>query len=92
MLRATFYAQRGRPGRHTILVEAATVHAFVRTGGAEPEELTKQDVAAGFDRVFLDEKKMHGLNPFQKEDYARPPEFPLLAIVHEPPLDYRWKR
>jgi hypothetical protein len=77
MLRATFYAQRGRPGRHSLLVEAATVHAFIRTGGAEPEELTKEDIAAGFDRVFLDEDAMLGLNPFRKEDYKKLPAFPL---------------
>lgn len=73
-MRATFYAQRGRPGRHALLVDAATVHAFIRTGGTEPEELTKADIAAGFDRVFRNEKIMLGLNPFRDENYDRLPE------------------
>jgi hypothetical protein len=77
MLRATFYAQRGRPGRHSLLVEAAVPHAFIRTKGAEPKELTKEDVAAGFDRVFLDQENMHGRNPFRSEDYLALPKFPL---------------
>lgn len=77
MLRATFFAQRGRPGRHSLLVEAAVPHAFMRTGGAEPKELTKEDIAAGFDRVFLSQAIMHGRNPFRDEDYVRLPPFPL---------------
>lgn len=55
-------------------VDAATVHAFIRTGGAEPDELTKADIAAGFDRVFRNEKIMLGLNPFRDENYDRLPE------------------
>ncbi|WP_198137013.1 ATP-binding protein [Nitrobacter hamburgensis] len=77
MLRATFYAQRGRPGRHSLLVEAAVPHAFIRTGGAEPKELMKEDIAAGFDRVFINQEIMHGRNPFRSEDYLRLPQFPL---------------
>lgn len=77
MLRATFFAQRGRPGRHSLLVEAAVPHAFMRTGGVEPKELTKEDIAAGFDRVFLSQEIMQGRNPFRGEDYSRLPSFPL---------------
>jgi AAA domain len=77
MLRATFYAQRGRPGRHSLLVEAAVPHAFIRTGGAEPAELTREDLAAGFDRVFIGQEIMQGRNPFRAEDYLRLPRFPL---------------
>jgi AAA domain len=85
MLRATFYAQRGRPGRHALLAVASTVHAFIRTGGAEPDELTKEDVAAAFDRVSRDDKEMHGLNPFREDDYRRLPEFPLSVDQEENP-------
>jgi AAA domain len=77
MLRAVYYAQRGRPGRHSLLVEAAIPHAFMRTGGAKPKELTKEDIAAGFDRVFLNQQIMQGRNPFRPDDYLRLPKFPL---------------
>jgi len=77
MLRATFYAQRGRPGRHSLLVEAAVPHAFIRTGGAEPKELTREDLAAGFDRVFMGQEIMQGRNPFRSADYLKLPPFPL---------------
>jgi hypothetical protein len=86
MLRATFYAQRGRPGRHALLADAAMVHAFIRTNGAEPEELTKQDVAAAFDRVSRDDKEMNGLNPFRDEDYRRLPKFPVSVDQEEDPI------
>jgi AAA domain len=74
MLRATFYATRGRSGRHSLLVEAAIPHAFMRENGAVPKELTKEDIAAGFDRVFAGQRIMKGKNPFRPEDYCRLPQ------------------
>jgi hypothetical protein len=85
MLRATFYAQRGRPGRHALLVDTAIVQAFIRTAGAEPVELTKQDLAAAFDLVSRDDDDMHGLNPFRDDDYCRLPKFPLSVDEEKDP-------
>jgi hypothetical protein len=74
MLRATFYATRGRAGRHSLLVEAAIPHAFMRENGALPKELRKEDIEAGFNRVFAGLKSMKGKNPFRSEDYNRLPQ------------------
>jgi hypothetical protein len=86
MLRATFFAQRGRPGRHSLLLDAAAIHAFVRTGGTEPQALEKEDVAAAFARLSLDDSEMFGLNPFLDEDYRRLPKFPLNVEQEENPV------
>ncbi|MBE7731670.1 AAA family ATPase [Devosia faecipullorum] len=88
---AFFFATRGRPGRLSKLVEKATIFAFQAKKDVMPVTLEIAHLKQAFDMTFLQESRMHGINPFdhkgdlptvprnQAEEQVEPFEIPAVT-------------